>query len=194
MPIEANDYFIIDDLQLIRELYAEGKYLEGIKKASILKNNLKSSAYKKKFYCNICKLLGLGYRKIRNFQSANATLSDGINFCDTMARQTGDKKWSKESAILRVNRGIVFEEAGNISYALNEYFFGETVFNEESDSFQLSLLYQTIILALCKTHETDKAELYLNKLQRLAESSHIQLDNEINLLSSHIKEAKIEDD
>ena len=193
MPFEVDDLYIVDDLQFIRELYADGQYLEGIKKGTILKSNLHSSAHKEKFLCEVCKLLSLGYRKSGNLLSANTALGDGIHFCDQMLRQTGDRRWNKERAILRINRGIVFEMAGKMSFALNEYFFAETVFKENTDSYQLSLLYQTIILALCKTHRTGEAVTYLNKLQKLAESSHFQLDNEISLLRSQIEETNNED-
>lgn len=193
MPFEVGDVSLIERLQLIRELYSEDQYLEGIKESTILKGCLQTSAQQEKYYCEICKLLCLGYRKRGKLKSALNAISDGILYCDRMLEKTKDSRWERERASLQVNKGIVFEMGGNMPSALEEYYDAELIFQQQQDTYHLALLYQTIILALCKIHDSNQAEEYLQKLQQIESNSDLRLNDSVDLLSAQIKEIRNED-
>ena len=190
--METDYYYIQERLQLIREYYAEGQYYSGIQEGVVVKSNLTSSALKEKFFCNICKLLSLGYRKLQKYQSALSIIEEALLFSNQMKTKTKNTKWIVESATLHVNKGIILECLSNSQDALKEYRIAEYVFQQQKDYYHLSQLYQTIILACLSINMITEAEFYLDKLKNLSICSNLNNINIIEILSDKIKESKNE--
>lgn len=172
MPTEPEDYYYADKIGLIRELFLEDDYQSGIEVASVLKNNLCGAREREKYYCDICKLMGLGYRKWKKPQRAFSVLCEAERFAKNMYEKTNDDKWIIEKAIVRVNIGAVYFSIGAYHEALGAFSDAMPIFEHQNDRKHLIMLYQSIAETQAALGDIDSAESTMEILKKMKESSY----------------------
>ena len=171
MPTEPEDYYYADKIGLIRELFLEDDYRAGIEAASVLKNNLRRTREREKYYCDICKLMGLGYRKWKKPQRAFSVLREADRFAKKMYEKTSDDKWIIEQAIVSVNIGAVYFSIGAYHEALDAFSSTLPIFEHRNDRKHLIMLYQSIAETQTALGDVESAEATMEILKKMVESS-----------------------
>lgn len=172
MPTEPEDFYFADKIGMIRELFLEDDYRAGIEAASVLKNNLCEAREREKYYCDICKLMGLGYRKWKKPQRAFSVLREADRFAKNMYEKTNDDKWIIEQAIVSVNIGAVYFSVGAYQEALDVFFNTLPIFEHKNDRKHIIMLYQSIAETQAALGDIDSAESTMEILKKMEESSY----------------------
>lgn len=189
MPIEVDNFYIEEKILLIRELYAENDYNSGVREALSLMNELFKEPARSKYYASLCKLLALGYRKSNKAKQALQILDRAINYTTKQFTKTREESWEKESAVLHVNKGIVYENVKNYIGAINEYLQAERIFSKLNDTKHLFLLYQTLVGTYISTDRFVEASEVLVSMDELAQQAGLDPDGQIRTMINHtIKE------
>ena len=172
MPIELEDYYFSEKIQLVREYYADENYRAGIAEAVVLKRSLKSDE-KAKYYCSLCKLSALGYRKISNWKSAFSVLLDADSYVKEMYGKTENDCWIIEHAVLKANIAAIHYSAGDYIKAMQFLEAAKTIFEEAKDYKHLLMVYESIAESQTASGDIAGAELTRNKIQALMEEQLI---------------------
>ena len=189
MPIEVDNFYMEEKILLIRELYAENDYNSGVREALSLMNELFKEPARSKYYASLCKLLALGYRKSNKAKQALQILDRAINYTTKQFAKTREESWEKESAVLHVNKGIVYENVKNYIGAINEYLQAERIFSKLNDTKHLFLLYQTLVGTYISTDRFVEASEVFVSMDELAQQAGLDPDGQIRtMINQTIKE------
>lgn len=179
MPVEIEEFYMKEKIQLIKELYAENNFKEGIGEARATIDGLFRKELRFKYYIPLCKLLSLGYRKCNKPKQAIQVINEAIDFSMRQFKETGQLSWKKEFAILHVNKGVIYESSENYIGAMEEYCFAKPIFEELKDYDHLVLLYQTMVGTFISTQSYNKAKDFIHKIKALSTQYDLNIDCQI---------------
>lgn len=187
--VELSIYESIDE---IRIFISEERYPDAIQRAIEIKREYNIKEEYSEYYCTICKLLALCYRRSNMPDEAIYILSDAIKFSKKKYLQSDSAKYYREYAVLLVNLGIVYDARGDKIQALEEYKNAEEVFKHIQDNNSLFKLFLTMCNTYYDTGNLDKAAEVLDQAVELAKSCKLMYDEKvINKYKKMIREEKI---
>ena len=191
MPIDIEDYGYEERKMLIKEMFADGKYREGIREAVVAMGNLASFPEKGRYYLSFCKLAAMGYRKIGNYISAVETIKRGIKYVSEHSANDHSPHWNSELAILHMNLGAIYDSMGYQAKAIEECVFAGRIFEELNDYYHLMMVYETALVSFFAVGNYDKARETMRKMKLLSTAHEVIINpNVLEMYSNEMEETK----